>query len=108
MASAAGLSILVTVFAEGKERNRALSIFAAVTGLGSASGMILGGVITATMGWRAVFEINVPIGLALSLLSIRHITNITRGERNRENKHLDILGAISITGGLMLLVYSLI
>ena len=107
MASAAGLSILVTVFAEGKERNRALSIFAAVTGLGSASGMILGGVITATMGWRAVFEINVPIGLALSWLSIRHITNITRGERNRENKHLDILGAISITGGLMLLVYSL-
>src|SRR6476661_1545959 len=104
MASAAGLSILVTVFAEGKERNRALSIFAAVTGLGSASGMILGGVITATMGWRAVFEINVPIGLALSWLSIRHITNITRGERNRENKHLDILGAISITGGLMLLV----
>ena len=107
MASAAGLSILVTVFAEGKERNRARSIFAAVTGLGSASGMILGGVITATMGWRAVFEINVPIGLALSWLSIRHITNITRGERNRENKHLDILGAISITGGLMLLVYSL-
>jgi len=105
MASAAGLSILVTVFAEGRERNRALSIFAAVTGLGSASGMILGGTITATMGWRAVFEINVPIGLALSLLSIRYIS-LTMG-RDHENKHLDILGAVSITGGLMLLVYSL-
>ena len=105
MASAAGLSILVTVFSEGKERNRALSIFAAVTGLGSASGMILGGVITATLGWRWVFEINVPIGIALSLISIKYISLTSR--RSNENRHLDILGAISITAGLMLLVYSL-
>jgi EmrB/QacA subfamily drug resistance transporter len=105
MASAAGLSILVTVFSEGKERNRALSIFAAVTGLGSASGMILGGVITATLGWRWVFEINVPIGIALSLISIKYISLASR--RANENRHLDILGAISITAGLMLLVYSL-
>jgi EmrB/QacA subfamily drug resistance transporter len=105
MASAAGLSILVTVFSEGKERNRALSIFAAVTGLGSASGMILGGVITATLGWRWVFEINLPIGIALSLISIKYISLTSR--RANENRHLDILGAISITAGLMLLVYSL-
>jgi EmrB/QacA subfamily drug resistance transporter len=105
MASAAGLSILVTVFSEGKERNRALSIFAAVTGLGSASGMILGGVITATLGWRWVFEINVPIGITLSLISIKYISLTSR--RSNENRHLDILGAISITAGLMLLVYSL-
>jgi EmrB/QacA subfamily drug resistance transporter len=105
MSSAAGLSILVAIFSEGKERNSALSIFAAVTGLGSASGMILGGAITATLGWRWVFEINVPIGIALTLLSIRHIS-ITTGRASR-NKHLDILGAISITAGLMLLVYSL-
>jgi EmrB/QacA subfamily drug resistance transporter len=108
MASAAGLSILVVVFSEGKERNRALSIFAAVTGLGSASGMILGGAITAALGWRWVFEINVPIGIALSLLSIRFIllTTITT-RQTHENKHLDILGAVSVTTGLMLLVYSL-
>src|SRR3954466_218406 len=83
MASAAGLSILVAAFPEGKERNRALSIFAAVTGLGSASGMILGGAITATLGWRWVFEINVPIGIDLFLMSIRHISLTT--ERSREN-----------------------
>src|SRR4051812_35717930 len=105
MASAAGLSILVAAFPEGKERNRALSIFAAVTGLGSASGMILGGAITATLGWRWVFEINVPIGIDLFLMSIRHISLTT--ERSRENMHLDILGAVSVTAGLMLLVYSL-
>jgi MFS family permease len=50
MASATGLSILVAAFAEGKERNRALSVFSAATGSGFAAGMILGGVITASLG----------------------------------------------------------
>ena len=71
MASATGLSIIATIFPEGKERNRALSIFAAVTGSGFAAGMTLGGIITATLGWRWVFEINVPIGVIVSLLSFR-------------------------------------
>src|SRR5919204_2952025 len=107
MASATGLSILAAAFPEGKERNRALSIFAAATGSGFAAGMIFGGLITATLGWRWVFDINVPIGIAVSLLSIKYIsTGATR--RTRENRrHLDIFGAISVTAGLMLLVYSL-
>jgi EmrB/QacA subfamily drug resistance transporter len=106
MASATGLSILVTAFPEGKERNRALSVFSAATGSGFAAGMILGGVITATLGWRWVFDINVPIGLAISLLSIKYISTTTR--RTHENRHhLDIFGAVSVTAGLMLLVYSL-
>ncbi len=105
MTSAAALSILVAVFREGKERNHALSIFAAVTGLGSASGMILGGTITATLGWRWVFDINVPIGIALSLLSIKYI--LCTRERTSKDRHLDIIGAVSVTAGLMLLVYSL-
>jgi MFS family permease len=61
MASATGLSILVAAFPEGKERNRALGVFAAASGSGFAAGMILGGVITTTLGWRWVFDINVPI-----------------------------------------------
>jgi EmrB/QacA subfamily drug resistance transporter len=105
MASATGLSIIATIFPEGKERNRALSIFAAVTGSGFAAGMTLGGIITATLGWRWVFEINVPIGVVVSLLSFKYISsNIGRTSKD---KHLDIFGAISITAGLMLLVYSL-
>jgi len=105
MASATGLSIIATIFPEGKERNRALSIFAAVTGSGFAAGMTLGGIITATLGWRWVFEINVPIGIIVSLLSFKYISsNIGRTSKD---KHLDIFGAISITAGLMLLVYSL-
>ena len=107
MASATGLSILARAFPEGKERNRALSIFAAATGSGFAAGMIFGGLITATLGWRWVFDINVPIGIAVSLLSSKYIsTGATR--RTHENRsHLDIFGAISVTAGLMLLVYSL-
>jgi EmrB/QacA subfamily drug resistance transporter len=104
MASATGLSILVAAFPEGKERNRALGVFAAASGSGFAAGMILGGVITTTLGWRWVFDINVPIGLVVSLLSIKYISS-TR--RTYEHKHLDIFGAVSVTAGLMLLVYSL-
>ena len=77
MASATGLSILTAAFREGKERNRALSLFSAATGSGFAAGMILGGVITATLGWRWVFDINVPIGVAVSLLSFKYISTTT-------------------------------
>ncbi|MFL6412371.1 MAG: MFS transporter, partial [Nitrososphaeraceae archaeon] len=107
MASATGLSILVAAFPEGKERNRALSVFAAATGSGFAAGMILGGVITATLGWRWVFDINVPIGVIVSLLSIKYISSTTGRTYENRRHHLDIFGAVSVTAGLMLLVYSL-
>ena len=106
MASATGLSIIATVFPEGKERNRALSIFAAVSGSGFVAGMTLGGIITSTLGWRWVFEINVPIGIIVSFLSAKYISN-TIGQNYEKNRHLDIYGAVSVTAGLMLLVYSL-
>lgn len=106
MTSATGLSIIATIFPEGKERNRALSIFAAVTGSGFAAGMTLGGIITATLGWRWVFEINVPIGVVTSVLSIKYISNNTV-QIYENNRHMDILGAVSVTSGLILLVYSL-
>jgi MFS family permease len=108
MASATGLSILAAAFPEGKERNRALSIFAAATGSGFAAGMIFGGLITATLGWRWVFDINVPIGIIVSLLSAKYISSNTARlthENKRQNHHLDIFGAVLVTAGLMLLVY---
>jgi EmrB/QacA subfamily drug resistance transporter len=110
MASATGLSIIATVFPEGKERNRAISIFAAVSGSGFVAGMTLGGIITATLGWRWVFEINVPIGLIVSLLSAKYISNATGntiGQNHKKKRQLDIYGAVTVTAGLMLLVYSL-
>lgn len=102
--SATGLSILVATFPEGRERNRALSIFAAVMGSGFAAGMIAGGFITAELGWRWVFDVNVPIGITAALLSLRFVPAYTT---KKSNGHLDLGGAISVTAGLMLMIYSL-
>ena len=107
MASATGLSILVAAFSEGNERNRALSIFSAATGSGFAAGMILGGIMTSTLGWRWVFDINVPIGVFVSFLSIKYISDSTLRSYKNGGRDLDIFGAISVTAGLMLFVYSL-
>lgn len=105
IASATGLSILVAAFPEGRARNRALSIFAAVMGSAFASGMIAGGLITAFLGWRWIFDINVPIGFAVVLLSLKFISKSKR--LKSESANLDFGGAILVTGGLMTLVYAL-
>ena len=69
--------------------------------------MILGGVITATLGWRWVFDINVPIGVVVSLLSIKYISSTMGRAYENKQHHLDIFGPVSVTAGLLLLVYSL-
>src|SRR3954453_7748444 len=65
MFSPAALSIVLTTFAEGSERNRALGIWGAIAGAGGAIGVLLGGVIVEAISWRWVFFINVPIGAAV-------------------------------------------
>ena len=71
MVSPAALSIILTTFAEGKERNRALSVWSAVAGAGGAVGMLFGGVLVDALGWRSVFFVNVPIGVAVLALAPR-------------------------------------
>src|ERR1700722_1650709 len=71
MVSPAALSIVLTTFAEGPERNRALAVWGAVAGAGGAVGVLLGGVIVQAISWRWVFFINVPIGAAVLLLTPR-------------------------------------
>jgi EmrB/QacA subfamily drug resistance transporter len=104
IASATGLSLLVVTFAEGRERNRALSIFAAVSSAAFAAGVILGGVLTATLGWRSIFFVNVPIGIVTAILATRLLVE-SRGDPNQ--KRLDLPGALAVTGGLSILVYAL-
>ncbi len=67
--SPAALSILVTTFAEGRERNLALGVWGGIAGSGAAAGTLLGGVLTSAFGWQWIFFINVPIGAALIGLS---------------------------------------
>ncbi len=103
MMSPAALSLLTTTFAEGAERNRALSIWGAITAGGAAAGMIIGGILTDLANWRWVFFINAPIGV-FTLISVRAVVPDSRDEHRQP---LDVAGAITITGGLVALVYGL-
>ena len=104
MLAPAALSLLMTTFADGRERNKALGIYGAASGSGAAAGVLLGGLLTSTLSWPWIFFINVPVGLtaiALTPLLLRE----SRAEL--DHRHFDFAGAATITGGLMLLVYAL-
>jgi EmrB/QacA subfamily drug resistance transporter len=101
----AALSLLMTTFAEGRERNLALGIYGAASGSGAAAGVLLGGVLTSYLGWSWIFFINVPVGaaaIALAPVLLRE----SRAD-HLQHRHFDLAGAASVTGGLMLLVYAL-
>jgi len=102
--SPAALSILTTTFEEGRERNLALGIWGAVSGSGGAAGVLLGGALTSSFSWSWVFFINVPVGLLVLILSPRLLRESHAGLTHRS---LDLPGAVSVTGGLMLLVYTM-
>jgi EmrB/QacA subfamily drug resistance transporter len=104
LVSPAALSILTTTFAEGRERNRALGIWGAVSGSGAAAGVLLGGALTSAFSWSWIFFVNVPVGVAVLVLSP---LLLRESRADLPNRHFDVSGAAAITGGLMLLVYAL-
>src|ERR1700690_2066132 len=98
--SPAALSILVTTFADGAERNRALGIWGAVAGAGGAAGVLLGGILTSGLSLRWVLFVNVPIGLIAAALAPR---TLTESRREEAGNRFDIPGAVTVTAGLALL-----
>jgi EmrB/QacA subfamily drug resistance transporter len=100
----AALSILMTIFHEGPDRNRALGIWGAASGSGGAAGVLLGGVLTSYLSWPWIFFINVPVGLAVIALAPWLLRESRRADVHRR---FDFAGAASVTGGLMLLVYAM-
>jgi EmrB/QacA subfamily drug resistance transporter len=100
----AALSLLVTTFAEGRERNLALGIYGAASGSGAAAGVLLGGVITSYVGWSWIFFINVPVGVGAALLAP---VLLRESRADLGHRHFDVAGAVTITSGLMLFVYAL-
>jgi EmrB/QacA subfamily drug resistance transporter len=102
--SPAALSILTTTFEEGRERNLALGIWGAVSGSGAAAGVLLGGALTSALSWSWIFYINVPVGALVLAVSPWLLRESRAGLSHR---HFDVPGAVSITGGLMLLVYAM-
>jgi EmrB/QacA subfamily drug resistance transporter len=104
-AAAAGpsaLALITTTFTETRQRIRALAVFSGMSSAGFAIGLIVGGVLTTTLSWRAVLFVNVPIGVAVVALALRHLTDQPRPITGRG---LDLPGAITGTAGAAALVY---
>jgi EmrB/QacA subfamily drug resistance transporter len=102
--SPATLAIITTAFEEGGERNKALGIWGAMGGVGAAAGLLFGGLLTRYAGWEWIFFVNVPVCLALLALT----RSIIRESKAPGLGHgFDAIGAVSVTGGLALLVYAI-
>jgi EmrB/QacA subfamily drug resistance transporter len=105
LVSPAALSLVMTLFPEGSERNKALGVWGAVAGSGGAAGAILGGVLTDAFSWEAVLYVNIPIGIAAVALAPRLLPG---GRDVAGIRSFDIAGAVSVTAGLALLIYAVV
>ena len=105
MLSPAALSSLTTTFRSRRDRNTALGVWGAVSGLGGAAGVLFGGLLTEGPGWRWVLFVNVP----LSAVAFLGAFALLERERSRARlANFDAIGAILVTGGMLLLVYALV
>ena len=103
--SPAALSIITTTFTDRSERTKALGVWSAIAAGGGAVGLILGGALTQLASWEWIFIVNVPVGLATVLLALRYVP-----ESRADLKHrtFDLAGAVTVTGGLIVLVYAIV
>jgi EmrB/QacA subfamily drug resistance transporter len=99
----AALSILMTTFSEGRDRNTALGVWGAVGAFGAVAGVLLGGVLTDWLSWEWIFYINIPVGLAALALTPLLLTE----SRDAHIKSFDVPGAVLVTSGLITLVYAI-
>src|SRR5437762_10227575 len=102
--SPAALSIVMTSFEEGAERNKALGVWGALGGSGAAVGVLAGGVLTQYLSWRWIFFVNVPVGAVVLALTTRIVPE---SRREGAERRYDALGAVLVSAGLALLVYAI-
>jgi MFS family permease len=105
IASAVILGMIVTMFPEPREQAKAIGVYGFVASGGASIGLLAGGVLTEAINWHWIFFINLPVGVAVTLLALRLVDH-TEGIGIRSGA--DIPGALMLTGGLMLGVYSLL
>ena len=103
IASPTALSLIAVEFEEGKERNRAIAVYAAVSGAGAALGLLLGGILTEWAGWRWIFFVNLPIGAVLITGAFLYVH-----ETPRNRGRFDVIGALLSVAGMLTLVYAFI
>src|SRR5688572_5803463 len=101
----AALSIVTTTFKEGADRTKAMGVWAAIAVGGGAVGLLLGGILTDTLSWPWIFFVNVPVGIAAFVLSLRLVPE---SKDPAAHKSFDLAGAVTVTAGLVALVYGIV
>ncbi len=104
IASAVGLSLMMTLFTEPADRAKAMGVFGFVASGGGTLGVLLGGVLTDVLSWHWIFLVNLPIGIVVILLSLR----LLPGAHTAGSGRLDVAGAVTVTAALMLAVYAIV
>lgn len=104
--SAVGLSLMMNLFTEQGERAKAMGIYGFVAAGGGSVGVLLGGLLVGILNWHWIFFVNIPIGAAVLLLSLRLLP--ARDRNVKHDKHVDVAGAVSITASLLLAVYAIV
>src|SRR5918995_2399413 len=102
--SPAALSIITTTFAEGAERNKAMGVWAAIATGGAAAGLLAGGLLVEFLSWPWIFFVNVPVGIIGGLAALRYVPE----SRDAGHETYDIPGAVTVTTGLIALVYGIV
>jgi EmrB/QacA subfamily drug resistance transporter len=105
VASAVALSLMMTLFTEPAERAKAMGVFGFVAAGGGSIGVLLGGILTDSINWHWIFLVNLPIGVAVILLSLRLLP---AGAGFAASRRLDVAGAVTVTAALILAVYAII
>jgi len=103
--SAVGLSLMMSLFTEPAERAKAMGVFGFVMAGGGSIGVLLGGVLTDLLNWHWIFLVNVPVGVAVVVLSLRLLPTARAAAASRR---LDVAGAVTVTSALMLAVYAIV
>jgi MFS family permease len=102
------LSLVNTIFAEGRQRNRALAIWGGAGASGLTLGSLLGGILTGAWGWASVFFVNVPLAAAIALAGLLLIPADEKLPQGQPRRRFDLPGALAVTAGVTLLVYVLV
>jgi EmrB/QacA subfamily drug resistance transporter len=105
LVSPAALSIVTTTFREGEERTKAMGVWSAIAAGGGAVGLLVGGILTDLFSWPWIFFVNVPIGIAAFILSLKYVPE---SKDEKVHRAFDIAGAITVTAGLVALVYGIV
>ena len=102
--SAVALSLIMTLFTEPAERAKAMGVFGFVLSGGGTIGVLLGGILTDALSWHWIFLVNLPVGIAVFALTLA----LLPGARGHATGRVDLAGAVTVTGSLMLAVYAIV